>query len=329
MTTVNVPSSGDPLAPAPEKLAPEVPGAPGGPPPYQGRPRPRRESVEEQWRRGIGAAFMVLAACALVFVVWVMLLSRLHFDRAQHAAYEQLRVELALGTSPNGPTDPNDSTKELALGSPVAVLSIPAIGLQDVVLEGTTGQVLEDGPGHLPDSPMPGQMGTSVIMGRRAAYGGAFSRLGSLNPGDAIKVVTGQTVATYQVIDLRRAKDIGPPPLSAGQGRLTLLTADGAPFAPSGVLYVDAALTSKPQATPTQVLTPSQIPASENVMGTDQQAWLPIVFWGQLLLLVVIALSWLRNEWGRWQTWVIAVPVLSYITLSISDEIVRLLPNLM
>lgn len=326
MTVVNVPSSGDPLAPAPEEPTPEAPGTPAGPPPYGGRARPM--SVEEQWRRGIGAAFMVLAACALVFVVWVMLLSRLHFDRAQHAAYEQLRVELALGTAPNGPTDPNDSTKELALGSPIAVLSIPAIGLQDVVLEGTTGQVLEDGPGHLPDTPFPGQMGISVIMGRRAAYGGAFSRLGSLNPGDAIKVDTGQTVATYRVIDLRRAKDIGPPPLSAGQGRLTLLTADGAPFAPSGILYVDADLTSKPQPTPSQ-LAPSQVSASENALGTDQQAWLPIVFWGQLLLLVVIALSWLRNEWGRWQTWVIAVPVLTYITLSISDEVVRLLPNLM
>jgi hypothetical protein len=60
-------------------------------------------------------------------------------------------------------------------------------------------------------------------------------------------------------------------------------------------------------------------------MGTDQQAWLLIVLWGQLLLLATIALSWLRNEWGRWQTWAIAVPVLSYIMLPLSDEITRVL----
>ena len=50
---------------------------------------------------------------------------------------------------------------------------------------------------------------------------------------------------------------------------------------------------------------------------------------GQLLLLVTIALSWLRNNWGRWQTWIIAVPLLGYVVLSISDEVARLLPNLL
>ncbi|HEX6453605.1 MAG TPA: sortase [Trebonia sp.] len=324
MTAVSVSSPSDPLAPAPQ-----TPGAPDGPPPYRVPSRPRKTSVEEQLRKGVGSALMVLSACLLVFGLWVTLVSRLHFDRAQHAAYEALRVELALGTAPNAPTDPNDSTKLLALGSPVAVLSIPSIGLRDVVLEGTTGQVLENGPGHLRDTPLPGQEGTSVIMGRRAAYGGTFSRLGSLNPGATITVVTGQAVSSYQVLDLRRAGDPTPPPLSARQGRLVLVTADGAPFTPSGVLYVDADLTTKAQPTPAPVLTSTELPASENAMGTDQGAWLLIVLWGQLLLLATIALSWLRNEWGRWQTWAIAIPVLSYITLSLSDQITRLLPNLM
>jgi hypothetical protein len=189
--------------------------------------------------------------------------------------------------------------------------------------------VLENGPGHLRDTPLPGQEGTSVVMGRHAAYGGTFARLSSLNPGAAITVVTGQAVSMYRVLDLRRAGYPTPPPLSAGQGRLVLVTAVGAPFTPSGVLYVDAALTTKAQTTPAQVLTPSQLPASENAMGIDPQAWLMIVLWGQVLLLATIALSWVSTVWGRWQTWAVAFPVLIFITLPLSDQITRLLPNLM
>ena len=43
---------------------------------------------------------------------------------------------------------------------------------------------------------------------------------------------------------------------------------------------------------------------------------------------VTLALSWLLNGWGKWQTWVIAFPVLGYLVLSVADEVTRLLPNL-
>jgi LPXTG-site transpeptidase (sortase) family protein len=295
----------------------------------RGQQRRRATSPAALIRQGIGSAFLILSVCLLGFILWLALLSRLHYDRAQHAAYDALRVELAAGTAPNGPTQLTDNTKLLALGTPVAVLSIPAIGLRAVVLEGTTGQVLENGPGHLRDTPLPGQAGVSVIMGRRAAYGGPFSRLTGLNPGDVITTVTGQTVASYRVLDLRRAGDPTPPSAAAGQGRLILVTADGSPFVPSGLLYIDADLTSKPQPAPPMVLSAGNLSPSEGVLGTDTQAWLPIVLWGQLLLLVTMALSWLRNAWGRWQTWIIAVPVLGYVVLSVADEVTRLLPNLM
>jgi hypothetical protein len=188
--------------------------------------------------------------------------------------------------------------------------------------------VLENGPGHLRDTQMPGQVGISVIMGRRAAYGGPFSKLSTLNPGDSITVVTGQTVANFEVLDLRRGGDPSPPPPATGKSRLILVTADGAPFAPSGMLYVDADLTSKPQPAPPMVLSAADLSSSENAMGTETQAWLPIVLWGQLLVLVTLGLSLTWDVWGRWQTWLVAVPVLGYLVLSIADEVTRLLPNL-
>jgi sortase A len=277
--------------------------------------------------RTLSASFLILALTALGFVAWVSLFSSLHYDKAQLNAYDALRVELAMGTAPNGPAVPNNPARLLPIGAPVAVLSIPAIGLRAVILQGTTGAVLEDGPGHLRNTVMPGQAGVSVILGRQSAYGGPFGRLTSLVPGDSIKVVTGQAVATFRVIDLRRAGDPLPPAPAAGAGRMILVTADGAPLDPSGVLRVDADETSKPQPSPNVALPALSDP--ENAMATDQGAWLPIVLWGQLLVLIAFALSWLWTAWGRWQTWVIAVPAIGFLVLSIADQATRLLPNLM
>jgi sortase A len=211
------------------------------------------------------------------------------------------------------------------MGAPVAVLSIPAIGLRSVILQGTSGSVLENGPGHLRDTVLPGQAGVSVILGRQTAYGGPFGHLSSLVPGDSIKVVTGQTVAAYKVIDLRRAGDPLPPTLANGAGRIILVTADGSPLVPTGILYVDADETSKPMA---GVLPSVSLSPAENAMASDPQAWLPIVLWGQLLVLIAFALSWLWTAWGRWQTWVIAVPSVGFFVLVIADQVTRLLPNL-
>jgi sortase A len=325
------PPAPPPLPPLPPPPAAVVPPRPSGP----SRPsRPKRPSSAEQVRRAVGASLLILSLSALGFVVWLALFSRLHYDKAQLNAYETLRVELAEGTAPNGPVKQSTSqtagpSQLVPAGSPVAVLSIPAIALRAVILQGTTGAVLENGPGHLRDTPMPGQAGVSVILGRVFAYGGPFGRLASLAPGDAITVVTGQTVASYRVLDLRRAGDPLPPPVATGGGRMILVTADGPPLAPTGTLYVDADLTSKPQPAPAMVLSASNLSSSENAMGNDVSAWLPIVLWMQLLLLITIALSWLWTAWGKWQTWLIAFPVVGYVVVSAADEVTRLLPNLM
>ena len=109
---------------------------------------------------------------------------------------------------------------------------------------------------------------------------------------------------------------------------MVLVTADGSPLEPTGVLYVDADLASAPQPASAQTLPPGDQAASENAMGTEPAAWLPIELWGLLLVVVAGVLSWLWIAWGRWQTWLIAVPIVGFIVLAISDEVTRLLPNL-
>jgi LPXTG-site transpeptidase (sortase) family protein len=328
MTAVRESGAGPAAPSSPAVEGGAAPGVAGTNPPPGAYRRRQPVTPGQLAARTVGASLLILAITALFFVAWVGLFSQLHYDKAQLNAYDALRVQLASGTAPNGPTESNNTAQLLPMGAPVAVLSIPAIKLRTVILQGTTGSVLEDGPGHLRDTVLPGQVGNSVILGRQTAYGGVFGGLASLVPGDSITVVTGQAISNYTVIDLRRAGDPLPPTLASGAGRMTFVTADGAPLEPSGTLYVDADETSKPQPSPGVVLTQYLSP-TENAMATDSGAWLPIVLWGQLLVLIALALSWLWTAWGRWQTWVIAVPAVGFLVLSIADQATRLLPNLL
>jgi sortase A len=310
------------LLQAPPPGAPSVPGddaASAGP-----QARPRRGGAWQIFSTSV----LILGASLLGFVGWMTVGSRLYYDRVQHDDYADFRAELAQQTAPTGPTDPANVKQLLAIGSPVAVLSIPEIGLNAVVLEGTTSDVLEGGPGHLRDTQMPGQAGVSEILGRRAAFGGPFDRLSSLAPGAIFTVITGQGVIRYKVLDVRRAGDLVPP-LTPGKGRLILATADGPPFAPTGVVRVDADTMTAPKPAPQMVLSASNLNPSELALGTEPVAWVPLVLWGEGLLLAAVGVSWLGARWGRWQTWTVAIPVLAYFGLVVADQVARLLPNLM
>jgi sortase A len=336
MTVVQSPPPGAPSAPGggagDTGQPPGAPSAPGGgagyisPPPVSGpRPQIGRGTAT---RLVMSTAVLILAASLLGFAAWVAVGSRLYYDRVQHDDYASFRAELAQATAPTGPTNPANPQQLLTPGTPVAVLTIPEIGLNAVVLEGTSSDVLEGGPGHLRDTALPGQAGISEVLGRRAAYGGPFARISSLSPGDIFSVTTGQGVTKYRVLDVRRAGD-QVPPVTPGKGRLILATADGPPFAPTGVLRIDADTVSAPKPAPAMVVTAADLAPSELAFGTEPMAWVPLVLWGQCLVLVAAGVSWLGSRWGRWQTWTVAVPILGYFGLAVADQVSRLLPNLM
>jgi sortase A len=274
------------------------------------------------------AGLLILGGTLLGFAAWFTAGSQLYYDRVQHDDYASFRAELAAATAPTGPTNPANPRELLAPGTPVAVLQIPQISLNAVVLEGTSGEVLEGGPGLLRDTALPGQYGYSEILGRRAAYGAPFGRISLLAPGDRFSVLTGQGASYYTVLDVRRAGD-KIPPLGNSQGRLILVTADGPPFVPTGVVSVDAQLTSAPKGTPPMPLSSKDLSPSERVFGTDTRALVPIVEWGGALVVAAIGLSWADTQWSRWQTWIVAVPVLGFLGLEVADHVTLLLPNLM
>lgn len=64
-------------------------------------------------------------------------------------------------------------------------------------------------------------------------------------------------------------------------------------------------------------------------MAGQSSAWMPLILWGQALLLAAAALAWARVRWGRAHTWLVGFPVLAALGLAVSDQAALLLPNLL
>jgi sortase A len=56
-------------------------------------------------------------------------------------------------------------------GDVLARIEIPQINVDDYVVAGVETRDLKKGPGHFPDTPLPGQLGNAAIAGHRTTYG--------------------------------------------------------------------------------------------------------------------------------------------------------------
>jgi sortase A len=276
---------------------------------------------------------LIRAVLVLVFVLSAMLLiqlsviSSLQASAAQGRAFDKFRGRLATGTAPIGPTD--DNKHEVPIGTPIAYIEIPSIGLKEVVAQGTTPGALSNGPGHRRDTPLPGQIGTSILLGRRAAFGGAFSDIDELKQGALIKVTTGQGEFNFKVIGSRAEGDPAPPALGSGVARLILITATGLPFLPDGVLRVDAELDGTAVVGPSPRVSASLLPSAEKIMGSDPSTLWALALWLQALIALSLGVVWAWHRWGRAQAWVVLLPPLVLVGLMTTSEVSRLLPNLL
>src|SRR3546814_12473628 len=69
-------------------------------------------------------------------------------------------------------------------GTAIAHIRIPKIGVDETIIEGVSLADLKHGPGHFPETPLPGQEGNSAIAVHRTTYGAPFNRIAQLDPGD-------------------------------------------------------------------------------------------------------------------------------------------------
>jgi sortase A len=108
-------------------------------------------------------------------------------------------------------------------GDAIARIDMPAIGVSEYVVEGTDVDSLRKGPGHYPETPLPGEPGTAAIAGHRTTYGAPFRRIDQLERGDRISVDMPDGRFVYRV---ERTKIVDDQDLSVlddvGYGRLML-----------------------------------------------------------------------------------------------------------
>ena len=99
-------------------------------------------------------------------------------------------------------------TRTVAEGESLTRLKIPSLGVDTIVVEGTTLSALRAGAGHYADTPLPCEPGNVAIAGHRTTYGRPFHNLDLMKPGDEIILETPVGSCTYV---LRKAPFVVEP----------------------------------------------------------------------------------------------------------------------
>ncbi|CAB4707328.1 unannotated protein [freshwater metagenome] len=280
--------------------------------------------IEEKKRRRLGppelttatlvvGGLLVVTLLIAAFGAYLFVGSKLQADRHQDILFDELSESLGLAIVPvNG---------AIPTGTPIGILEIPRLGVEQVFVEGAGSEQTAEGPGLRHDSPLPGQAGVSVLVGRRATFGAPFADLDRLRAGDELLVTTGQGEFTY-VVDLVRTSDAPPTEIQQVPSRLTLVTSDPA-IAPNRTLSVSAQLDGEalPRSTGTATV------ASDTPGEGSSSHLLALLLWSQLLLVVAVAVTWAAMRLPGRALWIGAVPVLVAILWNVFQNLAYLLPN--
>jgi sortase A len=84
-------------------------------------------------------------------------------------------------------------------GDAIARIELPSIGKDYYVVEGTDTGSLRKGPGHYPETPLPGRRGTVGIAGHRTTHGAPFRNIDDLKRGDRVEVEMPYGTFVYRV----------------------------------------------------------------------------------------------------------------------------------
>ena len=149
--------------------------------------------------RGIGQTLMTLGVVILLFSAYELWITGLVTAREQDRLRDDLQASWAEPKPRPAPGEPE--LVSLDLGEGFAVLHVPSLEDYDpwVVVEGTSVADLKNGPGHIPGTALPGDLGNVVISGHRTTYGAPFGRFGELVVGHVVVLETEQGWFTYTV----------------------------------------------------------------------------------------------------------------------------------
>jgi sortase A len=138
------------------------------------------------------------------------------------------------------------ATEHYNLGDGIAIIQIPTIDLDMVVVQGTDRASLTKGPGHYVDTAMPWhKRGRVGIAGHRTTYLHPFWSLDELEKDDQIRLITRQGQFDYSVTRVFTIQPWQSEVLNQTKKRTLVLTTCHPRFSAALRLIVFADLTSE------------------------------------------------------------------------------------
>ncbi len=290
----------------------------------------------------IGRVLVTVGLLILLFVAYQLWGTGIYEARAQSDLESQFNRELARQRSQSTTTTtatPTATTAPLALpttpadGDPVGVIRIDKIGVDKVVVQGTSVPDLRKGPGHYTGSPLPGQLGNAAIAGHRTTYGAPFADLDQLARGDTISVRTLTGTWKYDVLDnypiavKPDQTEVLDPTTDPATGQplatLTLTTCEPK-YQATERLIVKAQLTSRQ--TPLPGPDRTKLVLDTGLSGGSESR--TPVFVAGLIAALVGGLWWLVfHRYPRWTTWFAGVIPFLVALFVFYAYLERVLPN--
>lgn len=180
--------------------------------------RPRRERrVLRSIARGVGQLLITAGVVVMLFVVYEVYITDLLGRQKQAGATEAVDrmwaeaqstvTDTVVVTEPEQLiTDPGSRTPRYSTlaGEGFAKIHIPAFGpdYSFTIVEGTQPDDLYIGPGHYPETQLPGERGNFAVAGHRVSKGSPFNDLGLLQSCDAVVIETQDDWFVYRVLPM-------------------------------------------------------------------------------------------------------------------------------
>jgi len=140
-------------------------------------------------RRGLSVLSVLLLVGAVILLGYPVF-TNLQHNRLQ----DRLGSQLASSRLQQAYKD-----RKIGVGDALTRIKIPAIGVDTVVVEGTTEASLKAGAGHYLNTALPCELGNMGIAGHRTTYGKPFANIDQLKPGDTITLETPVGRCDYEV----------------------------------------------------------------------------------------------------------------------------------
>lgn len=168
-------------------------------------------------KRTLRIAGTALAATGLLAAAWAITvwqwqdpftsLYTAHQQQSLETAYESTEVGYRAPIRSGVPTVSLAAIRreaagyrgKLGRGDAVGKLSVPRLGLDAIVVEGTDSATLTKGPGRYTKSYVPGEGELIYIAGHRTTYGAPFARIDRLRKGDEVRIRVPYGTFSYRV----------------------------------------------------------------------------------------------------------------------------------